>query len=93
MRESVWHARVAFRARHADMKKPTPATAIVTGLGVLGFGALYYFTGIFPSHRSFGLPDRVVTATEDPIRFSFAMFVTFVAGGASLIWGILNSKK
>ena len=74
------------------MKKPTPATAIITGLGVLGFGALYYFTGIFPS-RTLGSPDRVVTATEDPIRFSFAMFVTFVAGGASLIWGILNSKK
>jgi hypothetical protein len=75
-----------------DMKKPTPATAIITGLGVLGFGALYFLTGIFPSRTTWS-PDRVVTAAENPIRFGFAIFVTFVAGGASLIWGILNSKK
>ncbi len=74
------------------MKKPTPATAIITGLGVLGFGAFYFLMGIFPS-RTFWSPDRVATATDEPIRFGFAMFVTVVAGAASLIWGILNSKR
>lgn len=74
------------------MKKPNPAAAIVTELGVLGFGALYLLTGIFPS-RTFWLPDRVVTEAENPVRFGFAILVTFVAGAASLIWGIVKSKK
>lgn len=74
------------------MNKPNPAAAIITGLGVLGFGALYFLTGIFPSRTAWS-PDRAVTRTEDPIRFGFAMFVTFVAGAACLIWGILKSKK
>ena len=74
------------------MKKPNPASAIITGLGVLGFGALYFLTGIFPSRTNWS-PDRVVTKAEEPIRFGFMMFVTFVAGAACLIWGILKSKK
>lgn len=74
------------------MKKPDPAAAIVTGLGVLGFGALYFLTGIFPS-RTLASPDRVVTQAEEPARFGFAILVTFVAGAVCLIWGILKSKK
>ena len=74
------------------MNKPNPTAAIITGLGVLGFGALYFLTGIFPSRTAWS-PGRVVTETENPVRFGFAIFVTFVAGIACLIWGILNSKK
>lgn len=74
------------------MKKPDPAAAIVTGLGVLGFGALYFLTGIFPSRTPWS-PDRVVTEAENPVRFGFALVVTFVAGAACLIWGIVKSRK
>ena len=74
------------------MKKPNPAAAIITGLGVLGFGALYFLTGIFPSRTTWS-PDRVVTKAEDPFRFGFAICVTFVIGAACLIWGLLKSRK
>ena len=76
--------------------KPTPFTAIITGLGILGFGLLYYLTGIFPSKRGgFFLSPRwdAVTVTENPFRFRFAIIVTFVVGAASLIWGLFKTMK
>jgi len=74
------------------MNKPSPGAAIVTGLGVLAFGALYFFMGIFPSRTAWS-PGRAVTMAEDPVRFGVAIFVTFVIGAGSLIWGIMKLKK
>ena len=72
-------------------KSPTPSSAIITGIGIIGFGLLYFFTGIF-TYKS-GFSYRVVTENENPIRFNFALFVTFVIGAACLLWGLVKTKR
>ena len=72
-------------------KSPTPSSAIITGIGIIGFGVLYFFTGIF-TYRT-GFSNRVLTQTENPIRFGFALFVTFAIGAACLIWGLVKIKR
>ena len=74
-------------------KKPSPSTAIISGIGILGFGLFYYFAGIFPS-RTGGSPRwDAVTAAEDPVRFRLAVLMTLVIGAACLIWGLLKQTR
>ncbi|HEX6730599.1 MAG TPA: hypothetical protein VF074_11330 [Pyrinomonadaceae bacterium] len=70
-------------------KKATPSTAIITGIGIIGFGLFYYFIGILPSRRG----ASVVTATEDPSRFGVGIVLMMLVGAACLIWGIAKSMK
>lgn len=70
-------------------KKATPSAAIVTGIGAIGFGLVYYATGILPSRRG----SVVVTATEDPTRFGVGIVLMMLVGAAALIWGLAKSMK
>ncbi|MEX0805287.1 MAG: hypothetical protein WD688_18505 [Candidatus Binatia bacterium] len=77
------------------MKKPDPVAAIITGVGFIGFSLFYKSMGIFP-HRTRGFFSRgwsAVTATEEPLRFQFVVFLTLVIGVACVIWGLLKLMK
>jgi hypothetical protein len=74
-------------------KKLNPSTAIVTGLGVIGFGLLYYFSGILPGRSGFFRRWDAITAKEEPVRFVVGIFLTFVLGAGCLIWGVVKSMK
>jgi hypothetical protein len=77
-------------------KRPTASAAIITGCGMLGFALLYFLTGIFPSRQGGLFSLRrwgAVTATENPLRFGYAIFATCAIGVASLIWGLLKMMK
>ena len=34
-----------------------------------------------------------MTATENPLRFRFAIFATLVIGAACVVWGLLKSMR
>jgi hypothetical protein len=74
-------------------KKPSSFSAIVAGIGIIGFGLLYFCTGIFPNRSGFSPRWNAVTRSEEPLRFGFALFVTFVIVAACLIWGLLKIKR
>ena len=69
------------------MKTPARGSAIATGLGLIGFGLLYCFFGIFPGRWA-----DAVTESEEPLRFGFRVFLSLVPGSALLFWGLLRSK-
>lgn len=56
-----------------------------TGLGFLYFGWLFSTSGILTANRG----RYVVTAAEDPDRFSFSLGLVVVLGIASLIAGMV----
>ena len=76
-------------------KRLNPSGAILVGIGFIGFGLLYYFTGILPSRNRgwFFSRNDAVTATEDPVRFGIGIFVLLAAGVVLLIWGVSKSGK
>ena len=74
-------------------KKPSPSTAIISGIGIIGFGLLYHVTGIFPSRTGSSPRWDAVTEAEDPVRFRLAVLVTLVIGAACLIWGLLKQTR
>ena len=67
------------------MRDPEKSLALlVAGLSFLYFGWLYSATGIFTSRG------QVVTAAEDPDRFSALIGIVFVVGVASLVAGLIT---
>ena len=72
------------------MRDPAKAVGLLaTGAGFLYFACVYSATGIFTGRRG----DLAVTASEDPERFSYAVGMVLALGVASLVVGLLKTRR
>jgi hypothetical protein len=73
------------------MQKPTPGSAIATGVGLLFFTVLFKMTGIF-TYRS-GFKSHAVTQSDDPVGFNGMIIVAVVIAVGSILWGLLKLPR
>jgi hypothetical protein len=70
------------------MQKPTPGSAIATGVGLLLFTVLFEMTGIF-TYRS-GFKSHAVTQSDDLVRFKAMLVGAVVLAVGSILWGLVK---
>jgi hypothetical protein len=75
------------------MKKPEPSAAIITGVGLIGFGLMYDAMDIFPSRTGFDPRWTAITPAEEPVRFQLAILLAVVAGVACITWGLVKLMR
>ncbi|HEX6049263.1 MAG TPA: hypothetical protein VFZ21_08340 [Gemmatimonadaceae bacterium] len=73
------------------MQKPSPGSAIATGVGLLLFAVLFKLTGIL-TYRS-GFKSHAVTGSEDPVRFKAMLVGAVVLAVGSIIWGLVKLTR
>ena len=70
------------------MQKPTPGSAIATGVGLLLFTVLFEMTGIF-TYRS-GFRSHAVTQSEDPGPLQGHARRRRRLAVGSIVWGLVK---
>ena len=73
------------------MQKPTPGSAIATGVGLLLFTVLFEMTGIV-TYRS-GFKSHAVTQSDDPVRFNGMIILVVVIAVGWILWGLVKLTR